>query len=386
MGRKFGPCAAANTEIRDAFSDSFHRPPAKLPLTARADIVSVRDGNRLGRLQRRLQAAVCLSQALGAPVRHRAVPADVARRDGRARLGCLRHRAGHRRRLCRPSELRHGDHRPAARGAGLPGRHHRAAGLAERRAVRGAGQPLPVLRRHRRQHGLHGQPLHGGPPAAPRRQLHAGRRRRPAARPLASSSMPSAAARRSATCRSCSAASRLAAPHRPLRLLVRQGAPLDPGRRQGRYPALRQCRARRRRSGASARRGAESAADLDDIRGIALFSRGARRLDRGRTPTISTPPTKAPAITAATPSIRLPAFEQVEQDREAYARASRVLHRESNPGNARAAGPAPRRPRPVADAAADPADHAGDGRRLRPALCPRAASRPMATPRSRPGT
>ncbi len=34
--------------------------------------------------------------------------------------------------------------------------------------------------------------------------------------------------------------------------------------------------------------------------------------------------------------IRLPAFEQVEKDSEAYARASRVLHRESNPGNARA--------------------------------------------------
>jgi uncharacterized radical SAM protein YgiQ len=34
--------------------------------------------------------------------------------------------------------------------------------------------------------------------------------------------------------------------------------------------------------------------------------------------------------------IRLPAYEQVEQDKEAYARASRVLHRESNPGNARA--------------------------------------------------
>ena len=33
--------------------------------------------------------------------------------------------------------------------------------------------------------------------------------------------------------------------------------------------------------------------------------------------------------------IRLPAFEQVESDPEAYARASRVLHRESNPGNAR---------------------------------------------------
>ena len=33
--------------------------------------------------------------------------------------------------------------------------------------------------------------------------------------------------------------------------------------------------------------------------------------------------------------IRLPSFEQVTQDPEAYARASRVLHRESNPGNAR---------------------------------------------------
>ena len=33
--------------------------------------------------------------------------------------------------------------------------------------------------------------------------------------------------------------------------------------------------------------------------------------------------------------VRLPAFEQVANDPEAYARASRVLHKESNPGNAR---------------------------------------------------
>src|SRR5208283_1645522 len=33
--------------------------------------------------------------------------------------------------------------------------------------------------------------------------------------------------------------------------------------------------------------------------------------------------------------VRLPAFEQVSGDHEAYARASRVLHKESNPGNAR---------------------------------------------------
>jgi uncharacterized radical SAM protein YgiQ len=41
-------------------------------------------------------------------------------------------------------------------------------------------------------------------------------------------------------------------------------------------------------------------------------------------------------ITRGDAVIRLPAFEQVERDPEAYARASRVLHRESNPGNARA--------------------------------------------------
>ena len=33
--------------------------------------------------------------------------------------------------------------------------------------------------------------------------------------------------------------------------------------------------------------------------------------------------------------IRLPAYEQVKEDSQSYARASRVLHRESNPGNAR---------------------------------------------------
>ena len=98
-----------------------------------------------------------------APRKGGAVPADEPRRDGRARLGRLRHRARDRRRLRGSSQLRHGDHRPAARGAGLPRRHHRAAGLAIGGAVQGAGQAAAVLRRHRRQHGLDGQPLHGGP-------------------------------------------------------------------------------------------------------------------------------------------------------------------------------------------------------------------------------
>jgi hypothetical protein len=73
--------------------------------------------------------------------------------------------------------------RPRAGGAGLPRRHHRAARLAERRAVQGAGQAEPVLRRDRRQHGFDDQPLHGRPQDPQRRRLHAGRRGRQAARP-----------------------------------------------------------------------------------------------------------------------------------------------------------------------------------------------------------
>jgi uncharacterized radical SAM protein YgiQ len=77
-------------------------------------------------------------------------------------------------------------------------------------------------------------------------------------------------------------------------------------------------------------------ASFDDIRGVALIKSAAPEgfvvadasdLDAadegariGREPTV----------------VRLPGFEEVAADREAYARASRVLHRESNPGNARA--------------------------------------------------
>ncbi len=74
---------------------------------------------------------------------------------------------------------------------------------------------------------------------------------------------------------------------------------------------------------------------LDDIRGIALLKSGvpegwteahADDLDAAD---------EGAGIKAGNTVIRMPAFEQVEKDPEAYARASRVLHRESNPGNAR---------------------------------------------------
>jgi uncharacterized radical SAM protein YgiQ len=78
----------------------------------------------------------------------------------------------------------------------------------------------------------------------------------------------------------------------------------------------------------------EAPRDLGSIRGVALF----RRVPDGYTELHADDLDSADEGAARHPGdtvIRLPACEQVEQDREAYARASRVLHRESNPGNAR---------------------------------------------------
>jgi radical SAM superfamily enzyme YgiQ (UPF0313 family) len=65
--------------------------------------------------------------------------------------------------------------------------------------------------------------------------------------------------------------------------------------------------------------------------------------------------------------IRLPSYEQVKSDPVLYAHASRVLHLETNPGNARA-GAGPRRGRDrarrVDQPAAHPADHGRDGPRV----------------------
>ena len=75
--------------------------------------------------------------------------------------------------------------------------------------------------------------------------------------------------------------------------------------------------------------------DLDDVRGIALLKSA---VPEGWTEVpaddIESSDEGARASGPMT-IVRLPAFETVEADKEAYARASRVLHRESNPGNAR---------------------------------------------------
>src|SRR6202012_2677335 len=79
----------------------------------------------------------------------------------------------------------------------------------------------------------------------------------------------------------------------------------------------------------------EALRDLASIRGTALF----RRVPEDYTELAANDLDSADEGAARHKGdtvIRLPSCEQVEQDKEAYARASRVLHRESNPGNARA--------------------------------------------------
>jgi uncharacterized radical SAM protein YgiQ len=77
----------------------------------------------------------------------------------------------------------------------------------------------------------------------------------------------------------------------------------------------------------------ETPREIDSVRGTALFRRvpeGYAELHADDLDSADEGAARRPGDTV----IRLPSYEQVEADREAYARASRV-HRESNPGNAR---------------------------------------------------
>ena len=74
--------------------------------------------------------------------------------------------------------------------------------------------------------------------------------------------------------------------------------------------------------------------DLDDVRGVAMFRRVPENFTELPADDIDSAD-EAAARFKGDAVIRLPSFEQVENDKDAYARASRVLHREANPGNAR---------------------------------------------------
>ncbi|NOU07272.1 MAG: YgiQ family radical SAM protein, partial [Hyphomicrobiaceae bacterium] len=80
----------------------------------------------------------------------------------------------------------------------------------------------------------------------------------------------------------------------------------------------------------------ESIDTFDDIRGVALMKTvvPADYVEL-HADDIESSDEGARQVKTAKAVVRLPSFEMVSSDSETYARASRVLHRESNPGNAR---------------------------------------------------
>ena len=80
----------------------------------------------------------------------------------------------------------------------------------------------------------------------------------------------------------------------------------------------------------------DAPADMDDIRGAALIKKTVAG-DWTELPAddIASADEGAKMLRNTRAVVRLPSFEQVAGNPETYARASRVLHRESNPGNAR---------------------------------------------------
>ncbi len=81
----------------------------------------------------------------------------------------------------------------------------------------------------------------------------------------------------------------------------------------------------------------QKAADMDDVRGVALLKAAVPQgyVEAKADDIESSDEGAKQTKTGEKVVVRLPAFENVEKDPELYARASRVLHRESNPGNAR---------------------------------------------------
>ncbi len=194
-----------------------------------------------------------LPQALGGAAHARALPADVAGGDGRARLGRVRRHPRHRRRLRGPPELRHGHRRQAPRGAGLSRRHHCPARLALDGRFHAPRPPGAVLRRHGGQHGFDGQPLYGGPAHPQRRCLHARRRRRQTPGPQRRRLFAASARGLPRGARGHRRHRGESAAHRPFRLLAGKGPPIDPARLEGGPARFRQRRAADRRDRTAAR-------------------------------------------------------------------------------------------------------------------------------------
>ena len=347
------------------------------------------------------------------PCARRAVPADDARRDGRARLGSVRRHPRHRRRVRRSPELRHGHRRPrcSRRRASASASSRSPTGTAPRRSRRSAGRTCSSA----------------SPPATwirwsiatPRTDASAAttRTRRAAQGGLRPDRCVIVYAQRARE-----AFKRRADRHRRHRgVSLRRIAHFDYWSREGAaLGAARRARptcscsatpsGRSSRSRIASRRG-EPIDEITDLRGTAFVRHATPRWLRSRSirrtsmrPGQLNPPVDpyamepeiarrraAAAEAAAAPRprrasvvvkfvrrvkaadrersvIRMPASSRSSSDPVLYAHASRILHLESQPRQRARARAAPRRRRCVAQPAADSADDAGDGLRLRAAV------------------
>ena len=295
--------------------------------------------------------------------------------------------------------------------------------------LQGARRAEPVLRHHRRQHGLDGEPLHRRPAHPQRRRLHAGRRRRQAARPLRASSTRSAcreafkdvpivvggieaSLRRIAHYDYWSEKVRRSVAARreggPARVRQRRAADLEiahrlAARRADRAtsptcaaPRLRAARppegwieidsthARHARA-ASTRRSIPYAMEPERSRAARGAAEAAppRRAQRVKVVQLHAQACRTPTATRSV--IRMPSFEQVAPTRcsTRTRRGSCTWSRTPATRARSCSGTATRR---LAQPAADPAHDQGDGRRLRAAVPARAAPvvrRARRSPRTR---
>ncbi len=128
----------------------------------------------------------------------------------------------------------------------------------------------------------------------------------------------------------------VAAPARPLRLLERHGQALDPARLQGRPRRLRHGRGQHRRDRPTAGSGRK-------CQGPARPARGRVRARRKESEAYSNKEdtTKLPDCNGAAYTL-IPSYEQVRDDKLAFAEATRLIHTNTNPFNAADARAVPR--------------------------------------------
>ncbi len=259
----------------------------------------------------------------------------------------------------------HGDPGARAGGGRISSWHRQPAGLAIVRGLEAVRPAAAVLRDQRRQHGLDDQPLHGQQEGAQRRRLLAGRQDRHAPGPGDAGLLP-AGPRGLPWCAGDRRRRRgLPAAAGPLRLLERQGPPLDPARLQGRPGRVRYGRG-------------EHPRDRPPLAGRRDRARPARHARRGLR-------ARRVGATPRTMRWRLPSYEEVVADKPAFAEATRIIHNETNPYNARRLVQRHGKQSIVANPPSLPISSTAMDRDLRPAVHTSAASQstPSRSPPSR---